>query len=52
MEKLFLATLWAKLLIITVSFGNKAKVFGEKLWIIVTLNSEAQTSCTHMYTVP
>ena len=29
MEKLFLATLWAKLLIITVSFGNKAKVFGE-----------------------
>ena len=29
MEKLFLATLWAKLLIITVNFGNKTKVFSE-----------------------
>ena len=28
MEKLFLTTLWAKLLIITVNFGSKAKVFG------------------------
>ena len=27
MERLFLATLWAKLLIITVNFGNKSKVF-------------------------
>ena len=29
MEILFLATLWAKLLIITVNFGNKTKAFGE-----------------------
>ena len=29
MEKLFLATLWAKLVIITVNFGNKTKVFSE-----------------------
>ena len=29
MEKLFLATLWTKLLIITVNFGNKTKVFSE-----------------------
>ena len=26
---LFLATLWAKLLIITVNFGNKSKMFSE-----------------------
>ena len=29
MEKLFLATLWAKLLIITVDFESKTKVFSE-----------------------
>ena len=28
-EKLFLAILWAKLLIITVDFGNKTEVFRE-----------------------
>ena len=34
MEKLFLSTLWAKLLIITVNFGNKAKVFSENFaWL-------------------
>ena len=31
MEKLFLATLWASLLIITVNFGNRTKVF--KFWV-------------------
>ena len=37
MEKLFLATLWAKLLIITVNFGNKTKVFSENFgWLYVT----------------
>ena len=29
MEKLFLATLWARLLIITVNFENETKVFSE-----------------------
>ena len=29
MEKLFLTTLWAKLLIITVNFGNRTKDFSE-----------------------
>ena len=28
-EKLFLATLWEQLLILTVNFGNNTKVFGE-----------------------
>ena len=38
MEKLFLATLWEQLLIITVKFGNKTKVFSENFgWYIVTL---------------
>ena len=41
-EKLFLATLWAKLLIITVNFGNKTKVFSENFgWYHY---SKAQTS--------
>ena len=35
MEKLFLATLWARLLIITANFGNKTKVF--KFWMVFTL---------------
>ena len=36
MEKLFLATLWTKLLIITVNLGNKTKVFGENFeWMHV-----------------
>ena len=35
MEKLFLATLWAKLLTITVSFGNKTKAFSENFgWVL------------------
>ena len=29
MEKLFLATLWAKLLMNAVNFGNKTKAFSE-----------------------
>ena len=37
MEKLFLATLWAKLLIITVNFGNKTKDFSENFgWQLPT----------------
>ena len=35
MEKVFLATLWPRLLIITVNFGNKTKAF--KFWMVVTL---------------
>ena len=35
--KIFLATLWAKLLIIAVNFGNKTKVFSENFeWLYVT----------------
>ena len=38
MEKFFLATLWAKLSIITVNFGYKTKVFSESFgWYVVTL---------------
>ena len=29
MEKLFIATLWARVFIITVNFGNKTKFSGE-----------------------
>ena len=50
MEKFFLATLWAKLLIITINFGYKTKVFSET-WMVCSY-SEAQTSCTYMFTTP
>ena len=52
MEKLFLATLWAKLLIITVNFGNKTKVFSENFgWLYVTEHLKHKKRLAHtMYT--
>ena len=35
MQKLFLATLWAKLLIIAVNFENKTKVFRENVGLVL-----------------
>ena len=48
MEKLFLATLWSKPLIITVNFENKTNAFSEDFgWQLL---SEAQRTCSYMYT--
>ena len=53
MEKLFLATLWAKLLIITVNFGNKTKVFSENFgWLHVTehlKHKHLAHTCTQLF---
>ena len=43
--KLFLATLWAKLLLITVNFGNKTKVFSENFgWVLKHLVLDVHNS--------
>ena len=49
MEKLFLATLWAKLLIITVNFGNKTKVFSENFgWLLKVDFKKVIFSCNYV----
>ena len=50
MEKLFLVTLWAKLLIITVNLETKLQFLVKIVDGSYTLNPKAQTSCTRMYT--
>ena len=51
MEKFFLATLWAKLLIITVNFGYKTKVVSENFgWYLVTLKQKhLALTCTQLF---